>query len=55
MTVGEKIESLDELEKQKFIFYNGKLLNRGFFQNWQIRFAVKALQDGSVYEAKEQL
>lgn len=54
MTVGQKIESLDKLAEQKFIFYNGKLMNRGFFQNWQIRFAVKALQDGSIYEAKEQ-
>lgn len=54
MTVGEKIESLDELEKQEFIFYNGKLLNHKYFQNWQIRFAVKALQDGSVYEARGQ-
>lgn len=34
---GAKITSLDELERQKFIYCNGKIMNNGWFMSWPFR------------------
>lgn len=42
-----KIESLDQLMRQKVVFFLGeKVINKEFFQNWQMRIALYYIQKG---------
>ena len=43
---GEKITSLDELEKQEFIYCNGKIMNNGWFMSWPFRLANGYMKNG---------
>ena len=48
---GEQIKSLDELMKQEFIYFGGKVVNVGWFQNWQIVMANLYIKYGHIFEA----
>ena len=43
---GDKITSLDELEKQEFIYCNGKILHHSWFTSWPFRLANGYLKSG---------
>ena len=45
---GDMIYSLDELEKQKFIYYNGKIIHEGWFKSWPFRLACLYINRGSL-------
>lgn len=45
---GEKITSLDELEKQEFIYCNGKIMHEGWFKSWPFRLASNYIKWGSL-------
>ena len=47
---GEVIGSLDELMNEDVIWYYNKILNIGFFQNWQIRFALTQIKYGRIFK-----
>jgi len=54
---GERILSLDELSKQKFVYWRDKITPRGWFMSWQLNMAYNAIgPNGRVYYAirKEQ-
>lgn len=48
---GEKITSLDELEKQEFIYCNGKIMHEGWFKSWPFRLASNYIKWGSLRHA----
>ena len=48
---GEPITSLDELMKQEFVYFGGKVVNVGWFQNWQIGMVNRYLKYNGVFEA----
>lgn len=48
---GRKIVSMDELMDQEFVFLNAKLTHNGWFQSWQIRYALRMIQEGRLYLA----
>lgn len=48
---GEPITSLDELMKQEFVYFGGKVVNVGWFQNWQIGWTNRYLKYYGVFEA----
>lgn len=41
-----KITSLDELMKQEKVYFNGKKMSKGFYQNWQLRYALNMIKRG---------
>lgn len=43
---GEKITFLDELEKQEFIYCNGKIMNKGWFMSWSLRLTINYINWG---------
>lgn len=52
----EKIASLDELEKQEFIYCNGKIMNKGWFMSWPFRLASNYIKRGSLrYAVKNEV
>ena len=48
----EIITSIDALMNEKIAYFNGKLLPRAFFQNWQIHTARTFIKGGMVRYAK---
>lgn len=48
---GAEIKSLDELAKQKFIFYNGELYNKNWVKNWQIGWCLAKIRWEGIYYA----
>lgn len=53
---GEKITSLDELERQEFIYCNGKIMNNGWFMSWSFRLARDYIKRGSLrYAVKNEM
>lgn len=50
---GAVITSLDELMKQKAVFFNGKVTVNGWFQNWQLIWAKKRVESGQLFKAIE--
>lgn len=48
---GEKITSLDELSKQKFVYFNHKITHNGWFMSWQFRMAKMFIDRGVLYYA----
>ena len=56
--IGKKIKSLKELSKQEFIYYKllfcAKIINKGWWQNWQFRTITQYLSRGCLYKAVPQ-
>ena len=50
---GGYIISLDKLMKQKFVYCAGKLVHKGWFGSWQLRYANSELIRLRIREAKE--
>lgn len=48
---GARIESLAPLAEQEFIYCHDKILNRGWFQAWQIGYAKRMLERGALFYA----
>ena len=48
---GEKITSLDELEKQEFVYFHDKITHNGWFMSWQFRMAKTFIERGVLYYA----
>ena len=46
------IYTLDELMKQEFISHRGKILNRGWFGGWQLRYANQQVISLALYKVK---
>ena len=52
---GGVICTLDELLHQDFVFFNGKILHRGFFLSWSIHFILNSLGNGCLrYAVREE-
>lgn len=41
---GDFITSLDILWNQDVVYFRDKVTNRGWFQNWQMRMAVRMIE-----------
>lgn len=50
---GGYIISLDKLMKQEFVYCAGKLVHKGWFGSWQLRYANSELIRLRIREAKE--
>lgn len=50
---GRQIASLDELEKQEFIYCRHQILHAGWFTSWPVRLAKKELDSGVIYTAEK--
>ena len=49
---GKQITSLDELAKQKFVYFFDKITHNGWFMSWQFRMAQKFIERGCLYYAE---
>ena len=47
------IISLDDLMKQEFVYCAGKLVHKGWFGSWQVRYANRELARLRIREAKK--
>ena len=48
----EHILSLDELSRQKFVYWRDKITHRGWFMSWQLIMAYNAIgPNGCIYYA----
>jgi hypothetical protein len=50
---GGYIISLDKLMKQEFVYCAGKLVHKGWFGSWQLRYANSELLQLRIREAQE--
>jgi len=51
---GDKIQSLDELARQEFIFFHDKVYHRGWFGSWQLSWCAARIKLGELqYAIKE--
>lgn len=50
---GGQITSLDELDKQEFIYFFDKITHYGWFMSWQLRFALTMINRGAIHYAVE--
>ena len=48
---GEGIITLDELYEQEFIFWRNRVVNRGWFGSWQIRWAKQQITQKLIRKA----
>lgn len=48
---GGKITSLDELDKQEFVYFFDKITHHGWFGSWQISLAKRYIDKGLLYYA----
>lgn len=48
---GDKIISLEELDKQEFVYLNGKVYHEGFWKSWAYRMVTTQLERGNFYKA----
>jgi hypothetical protein len=49
---GGHILSLDELSRQEFVYWRGKITHRGWFMAWQFRLAASCIcPRGCIYYA----
>lgn len=48
---GAPITSVAELLEQEFIFTNGKVLHKGWFQSWPLRSVVRYIQQETLFKA----
>lgn len=49
---GSRITCMEELVKQDVVFFREKVLHRGFFQSWQIRYAIIQIEKGLLFRAE---
>lgn len=53
--VGGPVVSLDELFRQEFVYFCGKLYHNGWFGSWQLRWCGDRLKSGQIrYAIKEE-
>lgn len=50
---GEKIRSLEELMQQDLIYCHHKVLAKGWFQSWQLRFAQTMIDRGVIWKVEQ--
>lgn len=50
---GSRITCMEELVKQDVVFFREKVLHRGFFQSWQIRYAIIQIERGTLFRAEK--
>ena len=48
---GEKIESLDALVGEEFVFFYDKITHSGWFGSWQLRWAKRMIDRGVLFFA----
>ena len=48
---GGLITSVAQLANAEFIYFNNKLLHRGWFMSWQLRFAQRMVEENRLYRA----
>ncbi|WP_085833867.1 hypothetical protein [Clostridium merdae] len=48
---GPKITSLNELMEQDFVYWNNKITPKGWFQNWIMCMANRAIKNGVLRQA----
>ena len=48
---GGLITSVDQLAREEFIYFNNKLMHRGWFMSWQLRFAQRMVEENRLYRA----
>lgn len=48
---GPPISTLDELVKQDFIYFFGRIMPHGWFMNWQLRLTTDYLNNGLIRSA----
>lgn len=49
---GAKIQSLDDLARQEFIYFFDKITHAGWFCSWQFRLAAQYIARGCLYFAE---
>lgn len=49
---GSVITTIEELSKQENIYFGKKIINKGFFQNWSLRYCLWQLAWGHLYKAE---
>lgn len=50
-TKGDVITTIEELDKQEFIYFNNKIYHHGWWSSWQYRMVVRYLNNGWLYKA----
>lgn len=50
---GKPITSLDEMYKQKFIYFFDKITHNGWFNSWQVRLAQSYIERGYLFVAEK--
>ena len=48
---GSLIRSLDDFMTKDFVFFQGVLYSKGWFQNWQIRLVHNLINGGQIHNA----
>ena len=48
---GERIWTLEELDRQEFVFFQNKVYHKGFWQSWQYRWVLENLKRGQFFKA----
>ena len=48
---GERIWTLEELDRQEFVFFQNKVYHKGFWQSWQYRWVLEKLKRGQFFKA----
>lgn len=48
---GSCIESVDEMLQQDFVYFYDKMLHKGFFENWSLKFIKKRIDAKSLFYA----
>jgi len=52
---GGPILSLDELARQEFVYFNGKIYHHGWFASWQLSWCAARIKFGELkYAIKEE-
>lgn len=48
---GGRITSIDQLAKEEFVYFNNRLIHRGWFMSWHLRFAQHMINSDRLYRA----
>lgn len=48
---GRQIMSLDELMTKDFVIFHDKVYHKGWFQSWQLYFAISQIKMNMIFEA----
>lgn len=49
---GERIWTLEELDRQQFVFFNDKVYHSGFWKSWQYKWVLERLKNGQLFKAE---